>query len=92
MRFDVDLERAAPGASAAVLAALGAQAKASHDHGLRVLSRLGIRIERLRSVPRVALTLTPFARVEHEHVAVDDHARVDLHAHVPSPEHLPLPK
>ena len=92
MRFDVDLERAAPGASEAVLAALGAQAKASHERGVRALSRLGIRIERLRSVPRVALTRAEFARVEHEHVAVDDHAGVDLHAHVPNPEHLPLPK
>jgi uncharacterized protein (DUF58 family) len=92
MRFDVDLERAAPGASEAVIAALSAQAKAAHERGARALTRLGIRIERLRSVPRVALTLTPFARVEHEHVAVDDHAGVDLDAHVPGSEHLPLPK
>lgn len=92
MRFDVDLERAAPGASMAVLSALAVQAKASHERGVRALARLGIRVERLRSVPRVALTRTELSRVEHEHVAVDDHTGVDLHAHVPSPEHLPLPK
>jgi len=92
MRFDVDLERAAPGASMAVLSALAVQAKASHERGVRALARLGIRVERLRSVPRVALTRTELSRVEHEHVAIDDHAAVDLHAHVPSPEHLPLPK
>ena len=92
MRFDQDLERAAPLASEAVLIALGAQARASHERGVRALTRLGIRVERLRSAPRVALVFTPFARVEHQHVAVDDHASVDLHANVPSAEHLPLSK
>ena len=85
--------RAAPRARReAVLAALGVQAKVSHERGARALARLGIRVERLRSAPRVALTLPPLARVEHEHVAVDQDAAVDLHAHVPRPEHLPLPK
>jgi hypothetical protein len=92
MRFDQDLERAAPEASEAVLTALAAQARAAHERGVRALSRLGIRIERLRSTPRVALTLAPLPRVEHQNIAVDDHASIDLHAHVPGAEHLPLPK
>jgi uncharacterized protein (DUF58 family) len=92
MRFDLDLERASDGASEAIVAALGVQAKISHERGARALGRLGIKLERLRSAPRVALTLAPFAGVEHQHVAVDHDASVDLHAHVPSTEHLSLPK
>ncbi|MEP7050735.1 MAG: DUF58 domain-containing protein [Pseudomonadota bacterium] len=92
MRFDQDLERAAPDASEAVLAALAALARASHERGMRALSRLGIRVERPRSAPRVAVTLTPLARVVDQDVSIDDHASIDLHAHVPGTEHLPLPK
>ena len=92
MRFDLDLELAAPSVSEAVHTALAAQARASHERGLRALGRLGIRVERLRSAPRVELTLAPLARVEHQNIAVDDLAPVDLHLHVPSAEHLPLPK
>ncbi len=92
MRLDQDLERAAPDASPAVLTALAAQARASHERGARALARLGIRVERLRSVPRIALTLTPFAGIEDQHIAVDDQPSIDLHAHVPGAEHLPLPK
>ncbi|MEO7037549.1 MAG: DUF58 domain-containing protein [Polyangiaceae bacterium] len=83
MRFDQDLKRAAPGASEAVLTALAAQARASHERGVRALARLGIRVERVRSAPRVSLTLAPFARVEDQDVPVDDHTSVDLQAHVP---------
>ncbi|MEO8905361.1 MAG: DUF58 domain-containing protein [Polyangiaceae bacterium] len=85
MRFDQDLERAAPNATEAVLTALAAQARASHERGVRALARLGIQVERLRSVPRVTLTLTltPFARVEDQDIPVDDHVSVDLQAHVP---------
>jgi len=94
MRFDLDLERASDGASAAIVAALGVQAKISHERGLRALARLGIHVERVRSVRGVrhAFTLAPLTRVEHEHVAIDHEASVDLHAHVPRAEHLPLPK
>lgn len=90
MRFDVDLERATPDASQAVLLALGAQAEAAHERGLRVLGRLGIRVERLRSAARGRIA--SLTRVEHEHVAVDDRAPVDLHAYVPSTEHLTAAK
>ncbi len=92
MRFDLDLESAAPGTSDAVLTALVAQARAAHERGLLALARLGIKVVRLRSVPRVGLALAAVARVEHQHVAVDDRALVDLHPHVPATEDLPLPK
>jgi uncharacterized protein (DUF58 family) len=92
MRFDLDLDRAAPQTSDAVLAALETQARASHERGLRALGRLGIRVERLRSVPRVSLTLAPIARVEDQHVAIDHLAGVDLDADVPAAEPLPLSK
>jgi len=92
MRFDVDLEHAADGASAPVLTALIAQARASHERGLAALARLGIKVIRVRSTPRVSLTRASLARVEHQHVAVEDGALVDLHAHVPAAEDLPLPK
>jgi uncharacterized protein (DUF58 family) len=94
MRMDLDLERASGGVSDAIVAALGVQAKVSHERGARALARLGIKLERIRSTRSVglALTLPPLARVEHEHVAVDQDAAVDLRAHVPRPEHLPLPK
>lgn len=85
MRFDIELERAAPDATEAVLLALGTQARAAHERGLRVLARLGIRVESLRSGHRRLATLT---RVEHEHVAVDDRASIDLHPYVPGAEHL----
>ena len=92
MRFDLDLDRAAPGASEPVLTALAAQAKAAHQRGLVALTRLGIKVLRLRSAPRVNVTLAPLARVEHQHVAIDDGALLDLHPHVPVAEDLPLPK
>ncbi len=92
MRFDQDLERAAPDASEAVITALAAQARAAHERGVRALTRLGIRVEKLRSTPRVTLTLTPFAHVEDQNIALEDDAGIDLHAHVPGAEHLPLPK
>jgi len=92
MRFDVELASAAPGTSDAVHAALTAQAKAAHERGLRVLVRLGIKVERLRSTTRVELARAEFTRVDHLHVAIDDRALVDLHPHVPSTEQLPLPK
>jgi len=92
MRFDVDLERAAPGASDAVLSALSIQARAAHERGARALSRLGIRIERLRSEPRVSLTLAPLARIKDQDVAVDDLPPVDLESNVPDAEPLPLAK
>jgi len=92
MRFDLDLDRATEGASEAVLVALGTQARAAHERGLRALSRLGIQVERLRSVPRVSLALPKLAGSDHEYVAVDEPPVVDRHAHVPSAEHLPPPK
>jgi len=92
MRFDQDLERAAPLSSEAVLTALTAQARASHERGVRALGRLGIRVERLRSVPRVTLTLAAVTHVEDQDIPVDDHVGIDLDAHVPGSEHLPLPK
>lgn len=92
MRFDFDLQNAAPGASVPVLTALAAQASAAHERGMSALARLGIKVIRSRSTPRVDLTLTPLARVEHQHIAIDDRAPVDLHPHVPAAEDLPLPK
>ncbi|HEY0468353.1 MAG TPA: DUF58 domain-containing protein, partial [Polyangiaceae bacterium] len=92
MRFDLDLEGAAPGTPGPVLTALAAQAKAAHERGLSALAHLGIKVLRARSVPRVALTFAALARVEHQHVAIDDRAIVDLHPHVPAAEDLPLPK
>ena len=92
MRFDLDLDHAAPDASPVVLSALAIQARAAHERGLAALGRLGIRVERLRSVPRVALTLAPIARVENQHVAIDDLAAIDLDADAPSAEPLPLSK
>ena len=92
MRYDIELERAAPGSSPPVLAALGAQARAAHERGARALARLGIRIERLRSAARVDLTLPPLSRIDHPHVAIDDRAPVDRHPHVPSAEDLTAPK
>lgn len=88
MRFDLDLERAAPATTPPVLAALSAQARASHERGAKALTRLGIRVERLRSAARVELTLTPLASVEHQDVAVDDGAAGDLDPHSPVPEQL----
>jgi hypothetical protein len=92
MRFDLDLESAAPGTSDAVLTALIAQARAAHERGLAALARLGIKVLRSSSVPRIELTRASLAGVEHQHVAVDDRALVDLHAHMPVAEDLPLPK
>lgn len=92
MRFDLDLDRAAPGTSDAVLGALSVQARAAHERGLRALARLGIRVERLRSVPRIDLTLAPVTRVEDQYVAVDHLPPIDLDADVPSSEPLPLAK
>ena len=92
MRFDLDLENAAPGSSSPVLTALAAQARAAHERGVAALGRLGIKVLRSRSVPRVDLARTDLARIEHAHVAIDDRALVDLHAHVPAAEGLPLPK
>jgi len=92
MRFDLDLDRAASGASDAVLAALGTQARAAHVRGLGALARLGIHVERLRSASPVDLTLPPLTQPFDQHVAVDDGAAVDLHPNVPSAEHLALPK
>ena len=92
MRFDLDLANAAPGTSDAVLTALIAQAKAAHERGVVALARLGIKVLRLRSAPRVGLTRAELARVEHQHIAIDDRALVDLHPHVPAAEDLPLPK
>ena len=92
MRFDLELERAAPHSSEAVLSALSVQARAAHERGLAALGRLGIRVEKPRSAPRVNLTLAPLTRIEHEHIAIDDLPSVDLDAHVPVSEHLPLPK
>ena len=92
MRFDLELDRASDGAPSAIVAALGVQAKVSHERGARALARLGIKLERVRSTRSVGLALPPLARVEHEDVPVDHGASVDPHAHVPSAEHLPLPK
>ncbi|HTA92278.1 MAG TPA: DUF58 domain-containing protein, partial [Polyangiaceae bacterium] len=57
MRFDLDLEHASGGASDAIIAALGVQARAAHERGARALARLGIKLERIRSTTRVPLTL-----------------------------------
>jgi len=92
MRFDLDLGHAAPGSSDAVLTALIAQARAAHERGVHALARLGIKVLRSRSVTRVGLTQSTLARIEDEHVALDDRAPVDLHPHVPGAEDLPLPK
>ena len=92
MRFDLDLDLAAPNASDAVLSALSIQARASHERGARALARLGIRLERLRSAPRVGLTLAPVTQALDQHVAVDHLAAVDLDADVPSSDRLPLAK
>jgi len=92
MRFDLDLHSAAPGTSEPVLTALAAQAKAAHERGLVALGRLGIKVIRTRSVPRVDLARAELTRVEHQHVAIDDRPLIDLHPHVPAAEDLPLPK
>ncbi len=95
MRFDLDLEQAAPNSSEAVLGALSIQARAAHERGVRALARLGIRVERLRggrSAPPVDLTFAPIARVEYPDVASDHLAAVDFDADVPGAEPLPLPK
>lgn len=92
MRFDVELEQAAPGSSEVVLGALGAQAKTAHERGTLALARLGIRVERLRSVSRVALTVKPLALIEDRDVAVEDDPSVDLDTQVPSSDDLPLAK
>jgi hypothetical protein len=92
MRFDLDLANAAPGSSDPVLSVLSAQARAAHDRGAHALARLGIKVLRSRSAPRVGLAQASLARIEDEHVALDDRALVDLHAHVPAAEGLPLPK
>src|SRR6478735_2110488 len=63
MRLDLDLERAAPGSSAPVLTALIAQARAAHERGLAALARLGIKVIRAGSTPRVSLTRASLARV-----------------------------
>ncbi len=92
MRMDLDLDLAAPGASQAVLTALSAQGKAAHARGVQALSRLGIRVERVRSAARVPLVRAPRTSVEYPHVAIEDDASVDLDSHVPGAEHLPLSK
>jgi uncharacterized protein (DUF58 family) len=92
MRSDLELERASGGAPEAIVSALAVQAKVAHERGLRALARLGIKLERVKSPARVALTLAPLARIEHEHIAIEHDARVDLHAQMPTAEHLPGPK
>ncbi|HET7542828.1 MAG TPA: DUF58 domain-containing protein [Polyangiaceae bacterium] len=92
MRFDLDLERAAPGTSQAVLTALVAQARAAHERGAAALARLGIKLLRVRSTSRVGVALASLARIEHQHVTIDDRALLDLHSHVPVAEDLSLPK
>jgi len=92
MRFDLELQEAAPGTSVPVLSALTAQAKVAHERGLAALVRLGIKVIRSRSAARVGFTHAALARVEHQHVAIDDRALVDFHPHVPAAEDLPLPK
>lgn len=92
MRFDLDLAWAAPGASDPVLTALVAQARAAHERGALALARLGIQVLRSRSAARVGLAHASLARIEHEHVALDDRALLDLHAHAPGAESLPLSK
>jgi len=91
MRLDEDLERAAGGnVSPIVIEALATQARLAHERGEHALLRLGIRMERPRSTPRVVVT--PFASVVHDHVAVDDDFGASLHAHMPSTGDLPLSK
>jgi len=92
MRIDVDLARASGVSSEAIVTSLGVQAKVAHDRGVRALGRLGIRIERVKSAPRVPLTLAPLARIENEHVAVEHDSSSDAEPYMPISEHLPLPK
>ncbi len=92
MRTDVDLARASGVSSEAIVSSLAVQAQVMHERGARALARLGIRLERVKSAPRVPLTLAPLARIEHEHVAVEHDASGDAQAYVPNSEHLPLPK